>query len=45
MHQIKGGFERYGHPVVVLTESRIGYVIHEDEFQVMAEPFSDTQTG
>ena len=45
MHQIKSVLERYGHPVVVLTESRVGYVIHDDAFQVIAEPFSDTQTG
>ena len=45
MHQIKSVLERYGHPVVVLTESRVGYVIHDDAFQVVAEPFSETQTG
>jgi hypothetical protein len=25
------------------TERRIGYVVYEDELQVVAEPFSDTQ--
>lgn len=45
MHQIKAVIERYGHSVVMLSEARIGYVIHDDEFQVVAEPFSDTQTG
>lgn len=45
MHQIKGVLERYGHPVVMISESRVGYVIYDDEFQVVAEPFSDTQTG
>jgi len=45
MHQIKAVLERYGHAVVMLSESRIGYVVHDDEFQVIAEPFSDTQTG
>lgn len=45
MHQIKAILERYGYAVVMLSESRIGYVVHDDEFQVIAEPFSDTQTG
>ncbi len=45
MHQIKDILERYGHPVVVVTESKVGYVIHDDAVQVIAEPFSDTQTG
>jgi hypothetical protein len=45
MHQIKGVLERYGHSVVILTEARVGYVTYEDEVQVVAEPFSDTQTG
>jgi len=45
MHQIKTVLEQYGYPVVMLSESRVGYVIYEDAFQVVAEPFSDTQTG
>jgi hypothetical protein len=45
MHQIKAILERCGHPVEMLVESRIGYVTHDDTFQVVAEPFSDTQTG
>jgi hypothetical protein len=44
MHQVKAVLEQYGHPVVMLSESRVGYVIHDDAFQVVAEPFSDTQT-
>jgi hypothetical protein len=44
MHEIKAVLEQYGHPVVMLSESRVGYVIYDDEFQVVAEPFSDTQT-
>ena len=44
MHQIKMTLEKYGHPVTMLTETRIGYVVYEDELQVVAEPFSDTQT-
>ena len=45
MHQIKTVLEQYGHPVRMLSEPRVGYVIYEDAFQVVAEPFSDTTTG
>jgi hypothetical protein len=45
MHQIKGVLERYGHPVLMLSETRVGYVIYDDAFQIVAEPFADTQTG
>jgi hypothetical protein len=33
MHQIKTTLEKYGHPVTMLTETRIGYVVYEDERQ------------
>jgi hypothetical protein len=29
----------------MLSEPRVGYVIYKDAFEVVAEPFSDTQTG
>jgi hypothetical protein len=45
MHEIKNILEGYGHPVVLLSEARVGYVIYDDTFQVVAEPFADTQTG
>jgi hypothetical protein len=45
MHQIKAILERYGHAVAMLSESKVGYVVHDDPFQVIAEPFSDTDTG
>jgi hypothetical protein len=45
MHQIRVILDKYGHPVTMLTETRIGYVVYQDELQVVAEPFSDTQTG
>jgi hypothetical protein len=44
MHEIAAILERHGHPVTLLSEARVGYVIWEDEFQVIAEPFSDTRT-
>jgi hypothetical protein len=45
MHQIKSVLENYGHSVVMLSEARVGYVTYEDTVQVVAEPFSDAQTG
>lgn len=45
MHLMREILERYGHPVTMLTETRIGYVVYEDEVQVVAEPFADTRTG
>lgn len=45
MHRIRGVLEKYGHPVTVLTETRVGYLVYEDTNQVIAEPFSDTETG
>jgi hypothetical protein len=45
MHQVKAVLEQPGYAVVMLTESRVGYVIYDDAIQVVAEPFSDTQTG
>jgi hypothetical protein len=44
MRQIAAILERHGHPVTLLSEARVGYLIWEDEFQVVAEPFTDTQT-
>jgi hypothetical protein len=45
MHGIKKILEQYGHPVVMLSEARVGYLVYEDPFQVIAEPFSGTRTG
>jgi len=45
MHQIKDVLESHGHPVTIIRESRIGYLVYEDQFQVVAEPFADTHTG
>ncbi|PYT55519.1 MAG: hypothetical protein DMG43_02880 [Acidobacteria bacterium] len=35
--------QNHGVPVGMLTTERIGYVVYEDEYQIVAEPFSDTQ--
>jgi hypothetical protein len=45
MHRVKVILEKYGHHVTMLTERHIGYVVSEDDLQVVAEPFSDTRTG
>jgi hypothetical protein len=35
--------ENHGVSVRMLKASRVGYVVYEDDFQVVAEPFSDAQ--
>lgn len=44
MHALKELLEAHGHPVSIVREDRVGYIVHEDDFQVTAEPFSDTRT-
>ena len=45
MHRLKNILETYGHPVAIIGETRIGYIVYENDLQVVAEPFSDTQTS
>jgi hypothetical protein len=45
MHRIRDVLEKYGTQVDVVYETRLGYVVYEDEFQVVAEPFSETSRG
>jgi hypothetical protein len=45
MHVLKRVLESHGHPVTVVHETHVGYVVYEDEAQVVAEPFADTRTG
>ena len=35
--------ENYGAPVRTLKAKRVGYVVYEDEYQIVAEPFADTE--
>jgi len=35
--------QNHGIPVWMLKAQRVGYVVYEDEYQVTAEPFADTQ--
>jgi hypothetical protein len=44
MHALKQILEAHGIVVDVLRTNRPGYVVYEDEFQVAAEPFSETVT-
>ena len=44
MHRIKRVLESNGYPVTIVREDRIGYVVYEDDLQVVAEPFADTRT-
>ena len=45
MHELRRIAEIYGHHVEVIHEERLGYIVYEDPFQVVAEPFSETRTG
>ena len=43
MHAVAAILERYGRPVSMLSRVRVGYVVFEDDFQVVAEPFADAR--
>jgi hypothetical protein len=45
MHQLKDILGRHGHHVTMIHATRVGYVVYEDDLQVIAEPFADTETG
>ena len=45
MHDLRRVLEANGHPVDVIREDRVGYIVYEDDVQVVAEPFADTRTG
>ena len=45
MHEMKRIVEANGHLVHIVREDRVGYVVYEDDVQVIAEPFADTRTG
>lgn len=42
MRAIRKVLESNGHVIEMISEARVGYVVYEDAFQVIAEPFSDT---
>ena len=45
MHVLKRLIESHGYAVAVIHETHVGYIVYEDEAQVVAEPFTDTRTG
>jgi len=45
MHLMKDILEAHGHQVTMVCKARVGFIVYEDDFQVVAEPFSDTRTG
>jgi hypothetical protein len=45
MRDLKRIAEAHGYIVSVVSEDRIGYIVYEDENQVVAEPFAETKTG
>ena len=42
--ELKSMLEENGFPIEILKERRVGYVVYEDDYQVVAEPFSDTNS-
>jgi hypothetical protein len=45
VQQLAVVLEAHGYHVSMLREERVGYVVYEDEHQVIAEPFADTRVG
>lgn len=43
MYRLAGLFRRHGFSVAILTTRRPGYIVYEDNAQIAAEPFRDTQ--
>jgi len=43
MRSMAAFLERRGIAVRVLKAERVGYVVYEDEFQIVAEPFADME--
>jgi hypothetical protein len=44
LYELKRILEANGHVVTVVREDRVGFVVFEDDYQVVAEPFADTDT-
>ena len=42
--ELKSILDDNGYFIEVLKEDRIGFVVYEDEHQIVAEPFSETIT-
>jgi len=44
MHEYANILKAHGVRIEVIRAERPGYIVYEDEFQVVAEPFSETET-
>ena len=44
MHGLVAILEEFGHHVTMIKVRNPGYIVYEDDYQVVAEPFSDIQT-
>lgn len=44
-HEMAALLSENGYPIDILKSSNPGYVTYEDDYQVVAEPFSDTGAG
>lgn len=42
MREISRILQEYGHFVTMIKSARPGYIVYEDEHQIVAEPFADT---
>lgn len=40
--ELKSILDEHGFAIEVIKEERIGYIVFEDEYQVVAEPFAET---
>lgn len=45
MEALAGSIARCGYPTVEIRSERVGYVVYEDDVQVIAEPFRTPQLG
>jgi hypothetical protein len=43
VRELVGILEHHGISVRMLKANRVGYIVYEDEFQIVAEPFADTR--
>jgi len=44
MHEIAALLDAHGMPIEIVRTGRPGYIVYEDEHQIVAEPFNDTKT-
>ena len=42
--ELKSILDENGYAIEVIKEDRVGYVVYEDEYQLVAEPFAETAT-